>query len=74
MEVEQSLSPYSRKRKEREEKIEQNVASMLFVEVLFWKSALAADRLKTGYDWRVSILILAQLAKLRQSEALASSM
>lgn len=30
------------------------MASMLFVEVLFWKNAGLAEHLKTGYNWKVS--------------------
>ena len=45
----------ARKRKLREEDIQRNIASMMYVELLFWKPPAVAEDVSTGYNWRVRL-------------------
>lgn len=42
-------------RAEREAKAQANVASMMFVEVLFWKNQKEAEDIREEYNWRVRL-------------------
>jgi len=54
----QSTADVSSSRMEKEAKAQANVASMMFVELLFWKNQKEAEDVREEYNWRVGCLTL----------------
>lgn len=57
-------------RAEREAKVQQNVSSMMFVEMLFWKNQKECEDVQEEYNWRVSLIHICIVAILASGSSL----
>ena len=53
----QSAAEGPSSRSKREDKVRQNVSSMMFVELLFWKNQRESEDVRDEYNWQVSPVI-----------------
>jgi hypothetical protein len=60
----QSAADVSLSRLEKEAKAKANVASMMFVELLFWKNQKEAEDVREEYNWRVRFFLLSWKSRL----------